>query len=559
MNSAFNDQILAEKLRKLNNSQQSIETLSHWCIFHRKKAHLVVETWDKQLRILPREQCIPFLYLANDILQNSRRRGGEFVMEFWKVLPGALKDVIEKGDEQAHHVVLRLVDIWDERKVFGIRNKTLREELLGTEPPIDISAHHFKSSNNTKLISTHIMQEKLISAYRSVQNAASEEAMVLGRCNVAATRIEGLEKEADEFSDKSILIRELQEQEDIVSQCIGQLETSESAKVLLISLLKEALKEQENKLELIRSQLQSAKAQVQHSGILRQQLMAHRSPSPAETTEQIPVMDNKLDMKTGSLTNLVTNESYRWPPLPQAEEMASFMDEFKSPGIATSAAAEVAAKLAASSSSAQVLASVLSSMVAEEASNIKTSSAPLEPPSSINFPEKRQRIEDESDFVRSSENGSSFMFSPENNSSFAQSSETSSSFIPSSDKSSSFAHQPPPPPPPGLHGSGPHFYSGSVQLYSSSPQRAQAHYPPLPPGPPQSTNASTQAFPYGIPPRPPPPLPPHPRIQGQVPLGTVSISGNQHTFNSSSYPPSRPPGISFFDQQSLPAAQLPRH
>eukprot|EP00249_Psilotum_nudum_P023433 c28870_g1_i3 orf=314-799(+) len=108
MNSAFNGQILAEKLSKLNSSQQSIETLSHWCIFHRKKARQVVETWDKQFRELPKER-VPFLYLVNDILQNSRRRGGEYVTEFWRILPGALKDAMEKCDENGRNVVLRLV------------------------------------------------------------------------------------------------------------------------------------------------------------------------------------------------------------------------------------------------------------------------------------------------------------------------------------------------------------------------------------------------------------------------------------------------------------------
>ncbi|KAI5057611.1 hypothetical protein GOP47_0027626 [Adiantum capillus-veneris] len=525
MNSAFNDQILAEKLKKLNNSQQSIETLSHWCIFHRKKAHLVVETWDKQLRVLPKEQRIPFLYLANDILQNSRRRGGEFVIEFWKVLPGALKDVLEKGDDQAHSVVLRLVDIWDDRKVFGIRAKTLREELLGAEPPTDLSEQHLKANNNAKMkVAVSSLQDKLISAYRSVQNAANDEEAMLGRCNAAAARIEGLEKEADVLSDKSILVTALQEQEDIVSHCIGQLETSETAKLALISVLKEALKEQESKLELIRSQLQNAKSQVHHSEKLRQQFLARSSPPPTESVQQ----QDKLDAKMGSFKSMAS-DTYQWPPLPPTEEMTSFVDEFKSPGIATSAAAEVAAKLAASSSSAQVLASVLSSMVAEEASNIRTASAPLEGSSNINFPEKRQRIDEESDFVRSSENNSAFV------------------------------HQPPPPPPP-LQGTGPQYYSGSVQMYSSSPQQGQPHYPPLPPGPPQPTNMSTHSFGYAnVLPRPPPPPPPHPPMQGQVPLSTLQTVATPQVFNSGTYPALRSPGISFFDQQSMPTAHLPRH
>ena len=50
-----------------------------------------------------------FLYLSNDILQNSKRKGGEFVNEFWKVLPGSLKDVHDNGGEHGKKVVARLV------------------------------------------------------------------------------------------------------------------------------------------------------------------------------------------------------------------------------------------------------------------------------------------------------------------------------------------------------------------------------------------------------------------------------------------------------------------
>ncbi|GFS34349.1 ENTH/VHS family protein [Actinidia rufa] len=73
------------------------------------KAKHVVETWDKQFHYSPREQRLVFLYLANDILQNSRRKGSEFVGEFWKVLPNALGDVIENGDGFSRNAALRLV------------------------------------------------------------------------------------------------------------------------------------------------------------------------------------------------------------------------------------------------------------------------------------------------------------------------------------------------------------------------------------------------------------------------------------------------------------------
>lgn len=85
------------------------KALSHWCIFHRSKAEQVVATWDKQFHSLEMAQKVPLLYLANDILQNSKRKGNEFVTEFWKVLPSALKQMVEKGDDRGTKVVSRLV------------------------------------------------------------------------------------------------------------------------------------------------------------------------------------------------------------------------------------------------------------------------------------------------------------------------------------------------------------------------------------------------------------------------------------------------------------------
>lgn len=69
----------------------------------------MVETWGRQFHCAPREQRLAYLYLANDILQNSRRKGSEFVGEFWKVLPEALRDVIENGDDFGRKSARRLV------------------------------------------------------------------------------------------------------------------------------------------------------------------------------------------------------------------------------------------------------------------------------------------------------------------------------------------------------------------------------------------------------------------------------------------------------------------
>jgi len=55
------------------------------------------------------DQKVPLLYLANDILQNSKRQGNEFVQEFWNVLPKALKDIVSQGDDNGKSAVARVV------------------------------------------------------------------------------------------------------------------------------------------------------------------------------------------------------------------------------------------------------------------------------------------------------------------------------------------------------------------------------------------------------------------------------------------------------------------
>ncbi|KAL5079045.1 hypothetical protein RYX36_007468 [Vicia faba] len=107
-NDIFDGQILAEKLSKLNNSQQSIESLSRWCIPHQKRAKDIVEIWDNLFNASQKEQRVSFLNLANDILQNSKRKGSEFVNEFWKVLPATLRCVYESGDVHGRKAVNRL-------------------------------------------------------------------------------------------------------------------------------------------------------------------------------------------------------------------------------------------------------------------------------------------------------------------------------------------------------------------------------------------------------------------------------------------------------------------
>ncbi|ONK61674.1 uncharacterized protein A4U43_C08F32400 [Asparagus officinalis] len=275
MTSDFDSLTLADKLNKLDSTQKSIQSLSTWCISHRKKAKQVVETWEKLFNSSSKEQRVSFLYLANDILQNSRRKGSEFVNEFWKVLPGVLKNVYENSEDLGKNVVMRLVGIWEERKVFGSRGQGLKSDILGKETGLTTlldSNGKSSKSNAIKLVKRDTqtirlklavggMPEKIVTAYQSVLDEHFNEDTTLNKCKAAINLVERIAKDIDVSSMQgnlqgSPLINKLQEQENILKQCIDQLRSAEATRASLITYLKEGLEEQESKLEHVRAQMQ---------------------------------------------------------------------------------------------------------------------------------------------------------------------------------------------------------------------------------------------------------------------------------------------------------------
>lgn len=355
MSSVFSEKILAEKLSDLNNTQQCIETLSHWCIFHRPKAEQVVQTWDKQFHCLDKEHKIPFLYLANDILQNSKRTGTEFVGEFWKVLPAALKDVVQNGDDKGKNVVSRLVGIWEERKVFGSRAHSLIDLMTGNQPLPSLELSNKKRPCSVRILkrdsrsvksklSVGGAAEKIMSAFHTVHSKHPNEDTDLKRCKDAVHRVGKMERSVatacSQYEDpndpqRAILVNKLREDESILKQFAVKLKSIETCREELVSRLKESLKQQESELENIRTQLQVTEAQTEEAVNMQRRLKNEPTSSSKGTKKTVAAI-----------------------------------------------AAEVADRLTASTHSQQIMSSVLSSFAAEEANKNSTLSTTSTPNSS---------------------------------------------------------------------------------------------------------------------------------------------------------------------------------
>ncbi|XP_048234026.1 junction-mediating and -regulatory protein isoform X2 [Ricinus communis] len=380
MGSSFNPQILMEKLAKLNHSQASIETKQ------------VVETWDRQFHCSPREQRLAFLYLANDILQNSRRKGSEFVGEFWKVLPEALRDVIENGDEVGRNAALRLISIWEDRKVFGSRGQILKEELVGK--------HSENSNRNGKHLGLKLKQpagstlDKIISGYQVLQGGHVDEEVTISKCRSAISCLEKAEKEIGGSTDLgkfhgTPFVEELQGQHTILRDSIEQLTAIESSRASLVSHLREALHEQESKLEQVRNQLQAAQSQSEHAGNVFQQFLHSNNVQlvAQESSKEANASSAPQSFIPGNREQSAPAMYIRQVSFP--EKTGHVQEDPRK-----SAAAAVAAKLTASTSSAQMLSYVLSSLASEGVIG-----NPIKEPASEYPSEKRAKHENDQPYI----------------------------------------------------------------------------------------------------------------------------------------------------------------
>uniref|UniRef100_U5EYY9 Putative regulator of nuclear mrna n=1 Tax=Corethrella appendiculata TaxID=1370023 RepID=U5EYY9_9DIPT len=135
--SSFTESGLIKKLLELNPSQQSIQTLSLWLIHHRKHHSIIVRTWFKELQKINPNRKLTFMYLANDVIQNSKKKGPEYGKEFELTLTKAFKHISQTcKDEKTIQSLLRILNIWEERGVYdGKRIKEYYNALVEKSDP----------------------------------------------------------------------------------------------------------------------------------------------------------------------------------------------------------------------------------------------------------------------------------------------------------------------------------------------------------------------------------------------------------------------------------------
>ncbi|XP_014901144.1 regulation of nuclear pre-mRNA domain-containing protein 2 isoform X1 [Poecilia latipinna] len=107
---------LDRRFQGVSNTMESIQSLSTWCIENKKHHGLIVRYWMKWLKKSDHNHRLNLFYLANDVIQNCKRKNAiVFRSAFSDVLPNAALLI---KDGKVRKSVERIFSIWEERNVY---------------------------------------------------------------------------------------------------------------------------------------------------------------------------------------------------------------------------------------------------------------------------------------------------------------------------------------------------------------------------------------------------------------------------------------------------------
>ncbi|XP_038245444.1 regulation of nuclear pre-mRNA domain-containing protein 1A isoform X6 [Dermochelys coriacea] len=263
--SAFSEAALERKLSELSNSQQSVQTLSLWLIHHRKHSGLIVTVWERELRKAKPNRKLTFLYLANDVIQNSKRKGPEFTKDFAPVIVEAFKHVSSESDESCKKHLGRVLSIWEERSVYENEVlEQLRQALYGDRKARKRTFEQIKvDENNCSAQSSPSdppQTTDLIRALQELENAASGDAAVHQRIASLPVEVQDVSL-LDRITDKESgeqLSKMVDDACMVLADYNGRLAAEIDDRKQLTRMLsdflrcqKEVLAEKEHKLEVV--------------------------------------------------------------------------------------------------------------------------------------------------------------------------------------------------------------------------------------------------------------------------------------------------------------------
>uniref|UniRef100_A0A3B4CHL7 Regulation of nuclear pre-mRNA domain-containing protein 2 n=1 Tax=Pygocentrus nattereri TaxID=42514 RepID=A0A3B4CHL7_PYGNA len=182
---------LDRRFQGVTNTMESIQGLSTWCIENKKHHSVIVRYWIKWLRKSEASHRLNLFYLANDVIQNCKRKNAiVYRTTFTDVLPEAIKLVNNVKDSQVRKSVERILSIWEERNVYSeeliiqLRSGLIQRE----EPPAPVNP---KAALRSKIVAEFVPSAFIeqLTKYRSSMDEIElrEKQLTAMRVDVCST------------------------------------------------------------------------------------------------------------------------------------------------------------------------------------------------------------------------------------------------------------------------------------------------------------------------------------------------------------------------------------
>ncbi|XP_065836663.1 regulation of nuclear pre-mRNA domain-containing protein 2-like [Oscarella lobularis] len=227
---------LLRKLQKVNESAESIESLSLWLIHHAKHAKTIADAWIQVYQDAKSDRYKALFYLVNDVLQNGRRRGSDFSAAFRAVLPRAM--ALAHGRKCQSNFERTLI-IWKERRVYDSPYVSYLRQVLG---------------NGTSMLTSMpipLNVEETYNVYDVIEEFQQVEANVASKMvKLNATRINTWDNDVlSTIKDKTEghqFKEEVDEAVECLKECCKSTEKEIEARRRLITALQQCLIDQKD-------------------------------------------------------------------------------------------------------------------------------------------------------------------------------------------------------------------------------------------------------------------------------------------------------------------------
>ncbi|XP_076267917.1 uncharacterized protein LOC143200984 isoform X3 [Rhynchophorus ferrugineus] len=286
----FNALQFEKTLTNLKDSQESINSCCQWCLKNRQHHKKIVNSWLNVLKRVKVEQRLILFYLANDVVQYSKRRNYEYVESWGTAIQKATTLV---RDDKVKHKILRIFKIWEQRSVYGEEFITDLCGLISVQPagPKNDEPHEFQASYVINKIKTCANLEKDTDLkLKQLKEHNPKIQIIEGLINSLKDRVhvDDVEKELDEYVDH-------------VESYINALKLEIKNRIALISILRQA----ENQLDADRKDVKlvahAYKTFGQRVKIFQKKLDEHitNMPSPIPSPDinaPSPSPDSELEL-----------------------------------------------------------------------------------------------------------------------------------------------------------------------------------------------------------------------------------------------------------------------